>query len=366
MAAAPERKREVVSTAFALGGFAGSNLHGLGLLDAALRKHVVPDMVSCTSGQIHALWKYLHARNVTAPGPEGRPSDLEAFAKEYNDAAEIRPTLPFPEILNDIPELVSASVKHLTDVESFRASPFGYLLNVTLNNIPARTLAPSVEGDTLEQMAADFNDETRIGIAFNSYNPREGREYVYLNHRAADLLNRHPPMVSSFRKTAHHTTEYRPITPADIRDALWIYEYGFEGHEFVDGAYFRQVMLSELSRARTIFVARPLPWKWTTTLPVTFGEKEDLKTSVFFNAAYYGERFRIDLVNRLLRDHALDPQFVERAGYHRVQFYEVAARASKPFVGIFSESLPMFYEAREDAEKVFEKAASAGDKGDEP
>lgn len=272
---------------------------------------------------------------------------------------EIKPKLPFPEIANDVPDLVNASIKHLSDVESFRANPFGYFMNITLNNMPARTLVPVIKGNVLEEMTRDFNNETKTGIAFNSYNPSEGREYVYLNPLAADLLNRSLPSVSSFRKTAYHTTEYKPITPESILDALWLYEYGLEGHDFVDGSYFRQIMLSELSRAETIFVARPIQWNWKGPMPVTYGDREIFKNVVFFNAAYYGERFRIELINRLLDEGALEQAIVEREGYHKVVFYEIEA-TTEPFVGYFSESMQMFYEAQEAAEKVFGEALAQG------
>lgn len=49
------QQRKVVSKAFALGGLGANNLHGLGVLHAAIRRNIVPDMISCTSGQIHAV-----------------------------------------------------------------------------------------------------------------------------------------------------------------------------------------------------------------------------------------------------------------------------------------------------------------------
>lgn len=357
---AADRNRNVVSTGFALGGLGASNLHGLGFLHAAMRKDIIPNMISCTSGQVHAVWKYLQAKNASLAKHHSGIKDLEDLARDYANQIEIKPKLPFPEIANDLSGLTFASIKHLMDIESFKANPFGYFVNITLNNMPARTLAATIQGEVLQEMSDEFNRETTIAIAFNSYNPREGVEHVYLNPCAAELLDRSLPSTSSFRKTANHRTEYRAITPNGILDALWIYEYGFQGREHVDGAYFRQVMLSELSRAKTIFVARPIQWKWTAPLPITFGEREELKTDVFFNAAYYGERFRIELLNRLLENGALDEAFISREGYHKIDFYEIEPKTPKPFVGYFSEAITMFLEAREETERVFDKALSLG------
>jgi hypothetical protein len=96
-------------------------------------------------------------------------------------------------------------------------------------------------------------------------------------------------------------------------------------------------------------------------MPITFGEREDLKTEVFFNSAYYGERFRIEIINRLLKKKegeppALTKEYVEKYGYHEIEFYEIEPRTTKPFAGYFSESMDMFYEARSDALNKFEAA----------
>ena len=45
-----------------LGGLAGNNAYGAGVLQAALDKPLKPDMISCTSGQIHWVHRYLKAR----------------------------------------------------------------------------------------------------------------------------------------------------------------------------------------------------------------------------------------------------------------------------------------------------------------
>ena len=47
------------SIAFALGGLAGANAHGMGFLSAARKLGVEPDIVSCTSGMIYWYWRWL-------------------------------------------------------------------------------------------------------------------------------------------------------------------------------------------------------------------------------------------------------------------------------------------------------------------
>ena len=59
---------------------------------------------------------------------------------------------------------------------------------------PSCVLAPDFEDGTLEAICDDFND-SQIAIAFNSYDPKNARETVYLNPRAQDLLNRRAPLI---------------------------------------------------------------------------------------------------------------------------------------------------------------------------
>ncbi len=345
--------RQTVEIAFAMGGLAGNNFHGLGFLHAVLERSLTPDMISCTSGQIDIVWKYLLAKNGRLRERYG-VDDLESLGKVYMKRAEIRPKLALPHVLDDVPQLALASLKHITDVKSMCESPFGYIMNVTVNSVPARLLAPKIAEGVLESMCDDFNNEQSVAIAFNSYDPQAGRETVHLNPCAQDLLNRRVPKKSSFRNTQGHATFYAPINAEGLLNALWIYEYGFAERTSIDGAYFRMVMLAELSRVRSIVVVRPIQGRWMDQWPVTYGEREDLKTEVSFNSAYLGERLRIELVNRLLKQRGLKRKFARREGYHHIDLYEFEPRTPQPFLAYFAEDSRVFREACEDARAFFE------------
>ena len=71
---------------FALGGLAGNNAHGAGFLQAALDIGAQPDFITCTSGQILWVHRYLEARvGETAPGDvlrerlQGDIDEIERF-----------------------------------------------------------------------------------------------------------------------------------------------------------------------------------------------------------------------------------------------------------------------------------------------
>jgi len=71
------------------------------------------------------------------------------------------------------------------------------------------------------------------------------------------------------------------------RDGLWLYQYGFDRKEsgFIDGAYFRGVILSELAVASRIFCVRPINHRWKVELPRSFPELDDLKTETGLESA---------------------------------------------------------------------------------
>jgi hypothetical protein len=107
-----------------------------------------------------------------------------------------------------------------------------------------------------------------------------------------------------------------------MRDGLWLYQYGFDKKEsgFVDGAYLRGMILSELADAHRIFCVRPINHRWQGDLPRNYPELEDFKTEIEFNGSYCGERYQIELVNKLLgalnatdggKYHHIDPQEIE-------------------------------------------------------
>ena len=74
---------------------------------------------------------------------------------------------------------------------------------------------------------------------------------------------------------------------------------------FVDGAYFREIILNELTPADWIYVARPINYQCARSLPTNYADLEDFKTKLNFNGTYDGERHQIHLINKLFKDKAL-------------------------------------------------------------
>ncbi|ETD76472.1 hypothetical protein [Rhodobacter capsulatus] len=332
--------------AFALGGLAGNNAHGAGFLQAALEGGVHPRMISCTSGQIYWVWRYLQAlaggeslethlaEQIETLQPFGqRDADLMHMAL-FGKSGVFRPSLfewPF-----DVMQNLARSLDAVS-----RAGGNVFWLKEMMSLTPARTLVSLFPDSFFAEIAQAFN-ATGIGILFNAYDPREGVEYVHANPSALAQLGIAP----GGRKSWRSRTIYAEITPQAVRDGLWLYEYGFEGSPeggfgALDGAYYRPVLLSELSCARTIHVVRPVNRKWLGPLPDSKLSLEDMKTEVSFNGIYAAERDRMLMVNRWIAAGILrDPRFAP------IEIYEIEVETQRSFFDYVFESMDVFENAR--------------------
>lgn len=287
-------------SAIALGGLAGNNAHGAGFLEALRRSGKMPQMVTCTSGQILHVAKWLQGVDILAffeesiaqTQPFGTWLDANLVYKQISANSQvIRPaTSEFP--LDVMAAIGRSWHRAVTDPQNF--SLFRELYNV----IPARSLVPAFPADFYSSISDALND-TQIGVVFNAYNFEEGRETVYMNKTALKLTG----------KTIgpHHSKswiDYQPITAATAEQALYLYQYGFKtSTQTVDGAYVRDVVLSEIPSENNeidrIAAVRPQPDNWLGGPPMSNVELQSLQTQVAFNATYIGERERIRLMNRL-------------------------------------------------------------------
>lgn len=356
---------------FALGGLAGNNAHGAGLLQAAIDGNLHPFMITCTSGQIYWVFHYLRARTEVA-------GDMERLLRE-----EIEKTAPSGDANIDMALLAAKGregVFRLTYLQeypldllrnSFAATidfwqrgGKAFYLNELLKIWPARTVRSLLDPSFFEKVSDAFN-QSSMGIAFNSYDPRQGIEFVHLNAKARDLLGgKKAGDKSSYRDR----TVYKDITPQYVRDGFWIYEYGFDDQSrMLDGAYYRQIMLSELAKAKanspeasekSIVVARPINTKWIGDLPRTWVAREDLKTEVSFNGLYQGERDKIKLINRLIEDDAFSEEY--RRKYQRVQLIELEIESQESFFDYVFEDMEVFHSSRDRGNTTLRRLADEG------
>jgi hypothetical protein len=355
--------------AFALGGLAGNNAHGAGFLQAALDHDVKPMMISCTSGQIRWVYYYLNALQLADKTDVLRKTLDQALASvkktgNLNADVALLGMVGVKNVFRPAYEhMVSDFLKNAGDVLSKMTQSKGNTLiaDQLLSLIPGRTLVPTSDDAYLADIVKVFN-ESSIGITFNAYNPQEGLEYVYLNDKARELL--HDP--ESPEKYKHNQcNEHRPyrfyknIDIDAVKDALWLYQYGFYEKEtkFVDGAYFRDMMLAELVVADLIFSVRPINHKWIGELPRTYQAVEDLKTEVGFNGTYSAERDQITLINHLLAKKHLAAG--KGRDFHHVDLVEIEIATQRGYFDYMLESADVFESARKmSADKFTELRAS--------
>lgn len=341
--------------AFALGGLAGNNAHGAGFLQAAADEGVKPAMISCTSGQIR--WTYQFLRD-----PSERQKSLRQIMQD--DIASMDPLKI--KLLDFLQAVVQGVPGVLRPV--WQDWPLEYLGNVTealqrmlrdplnaippiefLRTIPSRVLAPEHRPGYLEDMSRVLNS-TEVGVVFNSFNPVDGTEIVYVNEAARKLLTRTKSKGASKkylpgeRSSYRNRTSYQNISPTSLRDALWLYNYGFDSEDRpdayaldIDGAYFRQIILNELTAVKCIIVVRPLNHRWIGALPKNWADLEDLKTKMIFNGTYDGERHQILLINKLVDKNGLDP-----GDYHPIELIELEMQRPRGFIDYMFENMDIF------------------------
>jgi hypothetical protein len=219
-------KSDKTTKAFALGGLAGNNAYGAGFLQAALEHEVRPTYLSCSSGQLLWVYRYLLAGHPEAESlREALAKDiagLEAFHQPDADLVHLavhgKPGVfrlaSYEIALDTYKNMLSAFVE--------MAHNWGrtFFFKEFLGTLPARTLVPLFDDKFFSDISNVFN-ASDIAILFNSYDPRQGIEYVHMNASARERLGLAPGDKKSYRSR----TIYRDVTPQYVRDALWLYQY---------------------------------------------------------------------------------------------------------------------------------------------
>jgi len=218
--------------------------------------------------------------------------------------------------------------------------------------IPGRFIEPVFLQDHnwLDKVYQEI-DGASIAILFNAFDPRNGLEYVYLNQQARKTLN--IPLRSKAGKAGGYRERvvYDALSATAVQDALWLWYYGFDQTKVtsvkVDGAYFRDVILSELQDADRIFVARPIHHQWIGPYPKTFIGIRDMETEVLFNGAYQGERDKICLINKLVEDNKPNPLVLGTPPktFKHIDLEEVEINSQRGFYDYLFEDMQVFNDA---------------------
>jgi len=339
------------STAFALGGLGGNNAHSAGFLaaaqelqrqrrqgghpdargdgsvsavgaDAARRRDcldILPELefVSCTSGTIASVVTYLKGEDVRAATGRGIAAiDAVNFLPRNAFTDTWRPfgIMLFTGVPGVFGPWVQAFARHLTErVIGFvnPKSPYFGAVPTTIDEfadlwLPARAFVPERPPEFFDDAArvlADDDHAHGVGVAFNSFDPKTGLEQLYVNSAGLEQIKKRYDEAAAYGRAHGHTT-YQKVTPDAVRNALWLFYYGFPadelGDRYVDGAYARSIILNELTGSKRIYAVKPVNDRWLGRLPQNQFEISDMQTEFWMEASYREQYRLIETINDLL------------------------------------------------------------------
>ena len=329
------------STAFAFAGLGGNNAHSAGFLAAAQelqrqrfqavhpersgagfvggvepaqrRPHLIlPELefISCTSGTIASVVTYLKGEDVREATEKGIAAVDAVNLLPRNALADSwRPfgIMLFTGVPGVLGPWVKAFARHLAErVTGFvnPKSPYYGAVPTTIDEfadlwLPAQAFVPERPQEFFDEAArvlADADHTHGVGVAFNSFDPKAGIEQLYVNATGLARIKNHYDENAEYGH-AHGHTIYQPITPDAVRNALWLFNYGFPTDKlgpdrYVDGAYARSIILNELTAAKRIYAVKPVNDRWLGRLPQNQFEISDMQIE-FWTEASYREQYRL-------------------------------------------------------------------------
>jgi hypothetical protein len=343
--------------AFALAGLGGFNAHGAGFLAAATNCGVAPELVTATSGQIMVLADWLAGRDVRShlilAGHNSGPYD-QLRTILFGHPGVFRPAY-------------REALTRLASPFGLRENPFNVVADRLL---PAQQYVPELTEADFVGVAKTFN-ESRIGVVFNSYDPKQGAGSLYGNDAARALLptekalpNTHAahlqasPQPHDMRYVSDVASELAilPITAEAVKSALWLALYGFQNLPSgqMDGAYHRSCIVSELHVFDRIFVVRPLADGWRDRPPANWFEVQDWNTEMWFSVGYKAEVAGLRRINDLIA-----AGVIPEDKFRRVELIEIEPKTPAGYFHYFVERTDVYEDALRVAEETFAQLGMA-------
>jgi hypothetical protein len=325
---------------FALGGIGGFNAHDAGVLMAAYDVGVRPDVISCTSGAI--FWTYLFLTN-----PEEIPAEVQrqADAVEGVNALSVA-AFGYPKIF--APAVRQYWARWMTPWNPFSVNEFLDRL------LPAQVYEPTRTTADFEGIAKSFHD-SETPVIFNAYAIAEGRELLFFNGAARkflrdiekDLQRIFAPLPFGPDLRALEALPWQPIDAEAVETALWLVLYGF-GHKYqdkvtIDGAYRRQVILSELTKCQRVYVVKPQPTAWAGDPPSNYFDVQDFNTEMWFNSSYASERAALQYADEKRKD---PTKVVEITMDRPLGFFNYFVERMKTYTDGYNKARELFNENR--------------------
>lgn len=336
------------SIGLALGGLGGSNAHGIGVLAAMGNLGLRPAALSCTSGMIDWVARWLQGEDL----------------RQALDAA-IRAAKPYPDrwpglnwlhiVTFGLPGVFRPATAEYWQRWMLPFDPME--ARAWLDRLaPAQQWVPLRPDTVFAEIADTFNQTNDIALFFNSFDPDDGCEIVHANPAGFAYLQKLWQARGQTVAATGASLEpdhpgpngprviYEPITADSVRDALWLNAYGFGPRDAprqrVDGAYVRQFILSEMVDIDLLFIARPQAYAWLGRAPQNNAEIQDFETELWFNAAYGQQVKAIEMVNNWIRTGKLKDN-----GYKTVQLEPIEIEVQRDYFNYFAEDMSVYENA---------------------
>ncbi len=367
-----EKNRKKGQVGFALGGLGGFNAFGCGFLQAARQLQVTPDIITCTSGMIAWLAKWLDGE------------DLESLILEqYQEDTRFPPSLDWLNTLSMVAWFGSHGImrpawpeylaRWLTPMTLREELPEQWLDRL----IPAQSGVPLRTREDMEHIADVFNNSS-IPVVFSTLHPKTGRTYLHINKKAQTFLEVKDQEILEDEEIgkARGQKKYARITPQTVGGGLWLFQYGFENAvqhhlnplELVDGVYNRQFIISELHECDRIYAVRPLNTKWLDHPPRNFLDLLTFILWMWLNSAYTNEVAGMEAINDLVEDRSLtDPSYkmielipVEIERYYG--FIQLGHEEKEVYDMAFNEAMAALQEHEYEHEKAGPAERLAGER----
>ncbi|HYD31740.1 MAG TPA: hypothetical protein VEB64_12920 [Azospirillaceae bacterium] len=356
---------------YALGGLGGTNGHGVGFLIAALKMRGEPNIISCTSGMIVWVWRWMELKKKVQEKYLTNAQAATELETEFRTEVERIKALRLPcsqisvtpTMFWGIPGIFRPA--YFENFMNFLSVPWLCSIEEWLSRLyPSRLFIPERSEKIFEEITNAFN-EWPDPVMFNSYSPRDGIEYLHMNEPARQIFERRKtqrrlvvPETLATRdlKRRQHLPTVKPasIDKEAVRDALWLTLYGFgsphQEQERIDGAYVRQFILTEMSEADILFIPRPQGAVWQGPLPTNLFEVRDFETELWFNASYREQMARIEFINRLIANGTL----ATGSGYSETILAPVEIEVQRGFFTYFMEDLSVLRAAVRQSLQMFE------------
>jgi len=122
----------------------------------------------------------------------------------------------------------------------------------------------------------------------------------------------------------------------------------------IDGAYRRQIILSELYPCEKVFVVKPQPLAYRDEPTENYWDVQDFNTEMWFNSSYAAEVAGIELVNDLLKKgHLQSPTPKDPKKYHPCTVIPIEINKPLGVSNYLRERMSVFEESHRAAKRLF-------------